>query len=83
MWLCSTEAMKRAVAAGVGLAVVSRLAVELELRAGILAEVRMTDLTIRRPLHLLRARGRHQSHAARAFVELLRQTVRARPRRRG
>lgn len=83
MALGSTEAVKRAVAAGVGLAVLSRLAVELELRAGILAAVRMTDLTIRRPLHLLTARGRHQSHAARAFVELLRQAVRTRPRGRG
>ncbi len=82
MSLGSTEAIKRAVAAGVGLAVVSRLAVELELRAGILAEVKVTALTLRRPLRLLQGRGRHRSHAASAFVQLLEECVRGRSRRR-
>lgn len=71
MSLGSTEAIKGAVAAGVGLAVVSRLTLSLELETGRLAAVPLSDLTLRRPLHRLRGRGRHESQAARAFHALL------------
>ena len=51
--LSATEAIKRAVAAGLGLAVVSRLCVGLELAGGLLIEVPVRDLKLRRPLHEL------------------------------
>ena len=71
MSLGNIEAIKRAVAAGAGIAIVSALTVELEQEAGTLAVVAVRDLSVRRPLHRLRLRGKHQSHAARAFLELL------------
>ena len=69
--LGSTEAIKRAVAAGAGLAVVSRLAIGLEVETGRLAVLPLSDLTLRRPLHRLTRRGAFESRSARAFRELL------------
>ncbi|MDD9939660.1 MAG: LysR family transcriptional regulator [Myxococcales bacterium] len=73
MSLGSTEALKNAVAAGLGVAIVSRLTVELELSTGRLAELPVTDLAIRRALHLLQLRGKTPSPAMTAFVQLLHQ----------
>ena len=71
MSLGSTEAIKRAVAAGAGLAVVSRLALALELETGRLALLPLSDLSLRRPLHRLTRRGASESRAANAFRALL------------
>ena len=71
MSLGSTEAVKRAVAAGAGLAVVSRLALSLELETGRLALLPLSDLSLRRPLHRLTRRGATESRAAQAFQALL------------
>lgn len=71
MSLGSTEAIKRAVAAGAGLAVVSRLALGLELETGRLALLPLSDLALRRPLHRLARRGAYESRAAKAFLKLL------------
>ena len=75
--LSTTEAIKRAVAAGLGLAVVSRLCVGLELGSGLLAEVPVRDLKLRRPLHELTLRGRQPSPSAQAFTTLLAKLPRA------
>ncbi len=69
--LTTTEAIKRAVAAGLGLAVVSRLCVGLELAGGLLVEVPVRDLKLRRPLHALTLRGRQPSPSVQAFAALL------------
>ena len=69
--LSSTEAIKRAVAAGLGLAVVSRLCVTLELAGALLVEVPVRGLKLRRPLHELTLRGRQPGPPVRAFVALL------------
>ena len=69
--LSTTEAIKRAVAAGLGLAVVSRLCVGLELAGGLLTEVPVRGLKMRRPLHELTLRGRQPSPSVRAFTSLL------------
>lgn len=69
--LSSTEAIKRAVAAGLGLAVVSRLCVALELASGTLVEIPTRGLRLRRPLHELTLRDRQPSASARAFLDLL------------
>ncbi len=76
MVLGSTEAIKRAVAAGLGLAVVSRLALDLELSAARLAVLPVGDLPLRRPLHLLQAQGRPLTAASQAFIDLLQTTRR-------
>lgn len=72
MTLGGTEAIKRAVLCGAGLAMVSRLALDLELQTGKLAMVPVRDLSIRRPLHRLRLRGKYEGRAVREFVRLLR-----------
>ncbi len=71
MSLGSTEAIKRAVTAGAGLAIVSRLALSLELEMGRLVLLPLSDLSLRRPLHRLTRRGAYESWAGRAFRELL------------
>jgi DNA-binding transcriptional LysR family regulator len=69
--LASPEAIKNAVAAGMGLAIVSRLIVALELQAGSLGVIPLKDLTMHRPLHRQRVRGRSQSPAMARFLEVL------------
>lgn len=77
MALGSTEAVKNAVAAGLGVAMVSKLTVELELATGRLRTVEVSDLKIRRALHLLRLHRKRQSPAIEAFATLLRETLAA------
>ena len=69
MSLGSTEAIKRAVAAGVGVAIVSELSIGLELKARKLVRLRLSDLKIHRPLHRLGLRNRTESPAVRAFMQ--------------
>lgn len=71
MSLADIEAVKRAVAAGVGLAIVSELTVDQELELGRVIRVPVADLDIRRPLHRLQLPGRYESRAARAFAAML------------
>ncbi|MFT4570161.1 MAG: DNA-binding transcriptional LysR family regulator [Hyphomicrobiaceae bacterium] len=71
MALGSTEALKNAVGAGMGVAIVSGLTVEFELATSRLAELPIADLRIERALHLLQLRGKQPSPAASAFLELL------------
>ncbi|MDR3457065.1 MAG: LysR family transcriptional regulator [Verrucomicrobiae bacterium] len=70
--LASPEAIKNAVAAGLGVAIVSRLIVSLELQAGSLGVIPLKDLTIHRPLHFQRLRNRSHSPALVKFLEVLR-----------
>jgi DNA-binding transcriptional LysR family regulator len=76
MSLGSTEAVKNAVAAGVGVAIVSRLTVEQELGSGRLLLIDVRDLSIRRELHMVRLRGKRESPAVQAFVSLLQAALR-------
>jgi len=69
--LASPEAIKNAVVAGLGLAIISRLTISLELQARSLAILPVKDLAIHRPLHLQRIRNRGQSPAAAKFLEIL------------
>ena len=72
MSLGSTQAILRAVAAEVGIAWVSRLAIADELGHGTLAVVPMRDFKIIRALQRLKLKGKYESRAAREFVRLLR-----------
>lgn len=69
--LDSTEAVKQAVAAGLGLAAVSRAAAADQLALGRLRELRVSGLSLPRQLSILRLAGRRQSAPARAFERLL------------
>jgi DNA-binding transcriptional LysR family regulator len=73
----STIVIKRAVEAGVGVAFVSRLTCQLELKAKKLVEIKTSDLKITRPLHRLRVRGRYEGPAVAEFDRLLQQAVKA------
>lgn len=69
--LGSTEAIKRAVIAGMGLAIVSVATVSTELAAGLLRLVRVPELPLGRQLTRLSIVGRPPSPAARAFQAML------------
>ena len=73
MALGSTEAIKRVVAEGVGLAIVSRLSVGAECTAGTLAVLPVAGLRIERPLYLVRRKGRRDGPALQAFCGVLRE----------
>jgi DNA-binding transcriptional LysR family regulator len=75
MALGSTEAIKRVVAEGVGLAIVSRLAVATECAAGNVVVLPVAGLHISRPLHLVRRKGRRDGPALQAFCAVLREKL--------
>ena len=77
MALGGTEAIKRVVAEGVGLAIVSRLAVRAECAAGTLAVLPVAGLRLDRPLHLVRRRGRRDGPVLQAFLGVLRELTAA------
>ena len=66
------ESVKRAVQSGLGVAFVSRFAVETELKARALAAVTVRDLKIRREMKIVHRVGKHLSKAALAFIETAR-----------
>ena len=63
------ESVKSAVAAGYGVAFISRTAIEGELAAGTLAAARVAGLEPSRQLYVVRAKGRPPSRAAGSFLE--------------
>lgn len=67
----STQAIKQAVKAGVGISVLSRRAVDEECRYGILWCLRVKDLTVARAFHLVTHRDRSRSPLAEAFRAFL------------
>jgi DNA-binding transcriptional LysR family regulator len=66
--ITSTQAIKQAVRAGVGVSIISRRAVEDECRAGLLACVKLRDVNISRAFHLVTHRDRSRSPLAQAFL---------------
>lgn len=71
------ESVRSAVQAGYGLTFISRRAVEVDLAASTLAEVRVRDLDLRRQISIVRATGRAPSRAADAFVSFARDRMAA------
>ena len=69
--LTNTEAIKGAVLAGLGLAVISRLCVTLELAGGVLAEVPTRGLKLHRSLYEVTVRRRQPGPSVQAFAALL------------
>ena len=69
--LGSTQAIKQAVRAGVGVALISKRAVEDECRAGLVSCLRVKDLRFARAFYLVTHRDRSRSPLAQAFVELV------------
>lgn len=77
MELDTLEAAKKMAEEGLGVALLPRVAVERELRLGILTEIPLTDAPeLRRPITLILRRNRRHPRSARAFVEVLRSLYR-------
>jgi DNA-binding transcriptional LysR family regulator len=72
----STEAVKRAVEAGLGIGMVPRLSVEREVAAGRLCVLRVSGLTLTRPLYEVWSGNRSRTKAAKAFHCVLEHAVR-------
>jgi DNA-binding transcriptional LysR family regulator len=72
-----TEAIKRAVEAGLGLACLSRLSLREAFRRGSLVELRTPQFDLQRNFHFVRHRQRHVSPACRAFIALCRSSGKA------
>jgi len=66
------ESVLSAVRAGHGVTFISRRSVEADLAAGTLAEARVADLELERDVFLVRASGRVETRAARAFLDFAR-----------
>jgi DNA-binding transcriptional LysR family regulator len=66
------ESVTSAVRGGYGVTFISRSSVEKDLDAGMLAEARVEGLELEREIHLVRAAGRSETRAARAFLEFAR-----------
>ncbi len=64
------ESLKKAVQSGLGIAFISKFAVETELKAKTLAALRIPKLAISRELKIVYRRDKHLSRAARAFIEI-------------
>ncbi|MHB8657686.1 MAG: LysR family transcriptional regulator [Solirubrobacteraceae bacterium] len=69
MQLASTEAVKKAVEANLGVAMVSRYAVERELKLDALVRVPLDGLTIERPIHALYRKDKRLTPLAARFFE--------------
>jgi DNA-binding transcriptional LysR family regulator len=69
MQLTSTEAVKKAVEANLGVAMVSRFAVERELKLGELIRIPVDGLEIARPIHALYRKDKRLSPTATRFFD--------------
>lgn len=75
MELNGSEAVKRGVMAGMGLATVSGYSVEVEMRQGLLRTLRVAGLRLERELSILSLKDVRPSAAALAFVALAQKSV--------
>jgi len=64
------ESVKKAVQSGLGIAFISKFAVETELKAKALAAIRIPKLAISRELKIVYRKDKHLGRAARAFIEI-------------
>jgi len=67
------ESVKRAVQSGLGIAFISRFAVETELKARSLVAVTVNGLAINRDLKIVFRKDKHLGRAAQAFIEMTRE----------
>ncbi|MGC1107397.1 MAG: LysR substrate-binding domain-containing protein [Candidatus Acidiferrales bacterium] len=70
--LPTIESIKRFVKMGMGVAIVPRMCVRMEVESGELAEVHVREMRLRRDLFLIFRRNQPLSQGAQAFIRLLR-----------
>ncbi len=73
----TVESIRRMVQAGEGVAFLPRVCVDQDLRQGVLKEIPVKELQIERKIFMLSVEKRPQSHAARAFRELMKKELAA------
>ncbi|MGI5837692.1 MAG: selenium metabolism-associated LysR family transcriptional regulator [Chloroflexota bacterium] len=71
MELGSTAAVKQAVAAGLGISIVSSRSIRLEVAAGLLTPMRCSDLQLVREIRFVHHKDKRLSRAATAFLQIL------------
>jgi len=69
------ESVTSAVRSGHGVTFISRSSVENDLAAGTLVEARVAELELEREIYLVRAAGRAETRAARAFIEFAKERL--------
>lgn len=74
MELGSTEAIKRVVAAGLGVAFVSEHTIQIEVASGHLRQIPLRDFTVQRPLSIVCIKGKRLSKVAQSFLQLIETT---------
>ncbi|QDP39184.1 selenium metabolism-associated LysR family transcriptional regulator [Radiobacillus deserti] len=72
MELGSTQSIKSAVEAGLGVSIVSKLTVAREIEQGIIREVKIRDIELKRNLWIVWATKRFTKKSVRAFMEFIR-----------
>lgn len=72
MELGSTQSIKSAVEAGLGISFLPRLTIEKELQFGLLKEIKVDSLTIKRDLWLVQKQTRFQRSSTKSFVDFIR-----------
>lgn len=75
MELGSTAAVKQAVAAGLGVSIVSRRSIRLEVDAGLLKALRCPGMRLIREIRYVHHRDRRLSRAADAFLQIIRKSL--------
>ena len=75
MEIGSNDAIKHAVIAGLGVAVLPKLGILSELNLGTLLEVPMKDFPLRRSWCLIHPQGRHPTPAMRYFIDYIQQNI--------
>ncbi|WP_407267895.1 LysR family transcriptional regulator [Radiobacillus sp. PE A8.2] len=71
MDLGSTQSIKSAVEAGLGISIVSRLTVAREINQGVLCEAKIKGISFKRDLWLVRKQQRFSKKSAQAFAEFI------------
>lgn len=72
--LPSLEAIKRLVEAGTGIALVPKLTAEAEISSGRLMALSVNEMKLERKLHIIYRRNSELSHAAKVFLQLVKET---------
>ena len=70
----TVETIKKMVQTQMGVAFVPRMCVQSEVAAGELVEVPVRELQVARKIHLVHPAHRHLSHAAKAFLDLVKKS---------
>ena len=66
------ESVKKAVQSGLGIAFISKFAVETELKARSLVAINVTGLDINRELKIVHRKDKHLGRAAQTFIDMAR-----------